>query len=115
MSTINVIPFSKNHRTAIVFDARANLNSERAKRLIESVNGPNIKVDFFTLSGDGTLAMGTKVSAAAPAPAAGTTLAPGTPFDLAGSAVVTEAAAVEHVHDQVRNALGSYDLVAIVA
>ena len=47
---------SKNHRTLLVIDARGELNSEakeRVNRLLQSVNGPNIKVDIAHLTGDG--------------------------------------------------------------
>lgn len=51
MTTSN-LPTSRKHRTALVIDTRNGVDSafrERYKRLLQSVNGPNIKVDVYTL------------------------------------------------------------------
>jgi len=48
----NNLPTSRHHRTALVIDIRNGVSSDfenRYKRLLESVNGDNIKVDVFTL------------------------------------------------------------------
>lgn len=93
---MKVIPFSRNHRTALVLDVRRGIDStfeERAKRLLESVNGPNIKCDIFTLTGpEATLTQGTTLPSAATVAASATevTLSKGSPFALeAEQAVVT--------------------------
>lgn len=83
---MKVIPFSRNHQTALVVDVRRGINpkfEERVKRLLESVNGPNIKCDIFTLSGpDATLTQGTTLPSASTiaAKAEVVTLSPGSPF-----------------------------------
>jgi len=49
------LPSSREHRTALVIDVRNGVSSDfenRYKRLLESVNGDNIKVDVFTLRGN---------------------------------------------------------------
>ena len=49
------LPTTRSHRTALVIDVRNGVNSqfrERYNRLLQSVNGPNIKVDVFTLRGN---------------------------------------------------------------
>lgn len=69
MTTSN-LPTVRSHRTALVIDTRNGVDSkfqERYKRLLQSVNGPNIKVDIFTLRPN--------------AVASGPALVPGTPDD----------------------------------
>ena len=71
MTTSN-LPTVRNHRTALVIDTRNGVDSkfqERYKRLLQSVNGENIKVDIFTLRGN--------------AAATGPALVPGSPDDSA--------------------------------
>lgn len=51
------LPTSRDHRTALVIDVRNGASpqfKERYNRLLQSVNGPNIKVDVFTLRGNAT-------------------------------------------------------------
>lgn len=53
--TMNNLPTSRNHRTALVIDVRNGASADfqnRYERLLESVNGDNIKVDVFTLRGN---------------------------------------------------------------
>lgn len=54
MELIN--PAGRSHRTALVVDGEAFDNNstynERVKRLVQSVNGPNIKVDIYVVRGD---------------------------------------------------------------
>lgn len=55
------LPTTRNHRTALVIDVRNGVTAEfteRYNRLLQSVNGPNIKVDVFTLSGNSIGASG---------------------------------------------------------
>lgn len=83
---MKVIPFSKTHRTALVIDVRRGISStyeERVKRLLQSVNGSNIKCDIFTLTGpEATLTQGTTLPSASTvaAKAEVVTLSPGSPF-----------------------------------
>lgn len=45
---------AKNHRTALVVDASNGFEgefAERVGRLLQSVNGPNVKVDIYTFDG----------------------------------------------------------------
>ncbi len=56
----NNLPTSRDHRTALVIDIRNGITPEfreRYRRLLQSVNGENIKVDVYTLrdnvTGDG--------------------------------------------------------------
>lgn len=47
--------FNKDHRTALVIDVNEFDDSDyrdRVKRLLQSVNGPNIKTDIFALRND---------------------------------------------------------------
>lgn len=78
MTTSN-LPTSRNHRTALVIDTRNGVDSkfkERYNRLLQSVNGTNIKVDIFTLRGN--------------AVATGPALVPGTPEDSTAPDVAPE-------------------------
>ena len=62
------LPSSREHRTALVIDIRNGAPSqfvERYQRLLQSVNGPNIKVDVYTLRGNAT-ASGPGLVAGAP-------------------------------------------------
>lgn len=83
---MKIIPFTKSHRTALVVDVRRGITSDfenRVKRLLESVNGSNIKCDIFTLSGpEATLTQGTVLPSAATVAAKSevVTLSPGSPF-----------------------------------
>ncbi len=70
----NNLPTGREHRTCLVIDVRNGITSEfreRYQRLLQSVNGPNIKVDVYTLrdnvTGDGPgLVPGTPDQYAAP-------------------------------------------------
>lgn len=49
---MTTLPSHREHRTALVIDIRNGVSADfenRYKRLLESVNGDNIKVDVFTL------------------------------------------------------------------
>ncbi len=51
------LPAHREHRTALVIDARNGITPEfreRYQRLLTSVNGDNIKVDVFTLRDNAT-------------------------------------------------------------
>lgn len=51
------LPTKRNHRTAVVIDVRNGVSAEfkeRFGRLLESLNGDNIKADIFTLRGNAT-------------------------------------------------------------
>lgn len=55
------LPTGRNHRTALVIDVRNGVTpdfTERYKRLLESVNGDNIKVDVYTLRSSNSSAGG---------------------------------------------------------
>lgn len=57
MSLINKL-VGKNHRSLLVIDARGGFTAEqkeRVNRLLQSVNGSNIKVDIAHLTGEGTV------------------------------------------------------------
>ena len=94
---MQVQPFKKTHRTALVIDARkgfAGSFKERAERLLQSVNGSNIKVDVFHIVGDTVTAGAPKASAAtasaSTAPVPGEiTLIPGAPgqYTIKGATV----------------------------
>lgn len=85
---MKVLPFSRTHRTALVVDVRRGVDSEyeeRVKRLFQSVNGSNIKVDIFNLTGpEATLAQGTTLPSASTVAAKAdvVTLSPGSPFQV---------------------------------
>lgn len=52
---MNGLPNSKEHRTALVIDIRSGVTADfrnRYQRLLESLNGNNIKVDVHTLRGN---------------------------------------------------------------
>lgn len=49
------LPSGRDHRTALVIDARNGITPEfreRYRRLLQSVNGENIKIDVYTLRGN---------------------------------------------------------------
>lgn len=51
------LPTKKSHQTALVIDVRGGVSPQfknRYQRLLESVNGNNIKVDVYTLRGNAT-------------------------------------------------------------
>lgn len=113
--TLNIEPFTKDHQSAFVIDVRDGFTGsfkERVNRLSQSVNGGNIKVDFFTLHQGGLSAgLGTSAVSAPtvkPLGSANPTLSPGLP---ASSAPVAPAG---DVHAEVRKALAAYNMVAIV-
>jgi hypothetical protein len=89
---MNVIPFHRSHRTALVVDVRRGIDSEyeeRVKRLFQSVNGSNIKCDIFTLSGpEATLTQGTTLPSASTVSVKAeiVTLTPGSPFSQEAAA-----------------------------
>lgn len=96
---MNILPFNRSHRTALVVDIRRGVDKEyeqRVKRLFESVNGDNIKVDIFTLSGPdgGTLTQGTTIpsQSTVAAKAVEVTLSPGSPFAVEKAAETVAAA-----------------------
>lgn len=98
---MKILPFSRNHRTALVLDIRRGVDGEyeeRVKRVLQSVNGANIKVDVFTLSGPdgGTLTQGTTIPSQATVQAKATevTLSPGSPFATEKAAEVSAPADV---------------------
>lgn len=67
------LPSSRTHRTALVIDVRKGMTTtgaERVRRLLESVNDSNIKVDVLTLRGNTA--------------ATGPSLVKGSPFDTEG-------------------------------
>lgn len=74
----DTLPTHREHRTALVIDIRSGVTSdfkERYNRLLQSVNGPNIKTDVFTLRGNvaqtgpGLVSGPPELSAAADVPA----------------------------------------------
>lgn len=115
--TITIEPFSKSHQSAIVVDVRDGFTGsfkERVGRLAQSVNGGNIKVDFFTLH-QGGLSTGLGTSSVAtptakPLGSANPTLSPGLP---PVAAEVDDDWDDKPIHDQVRDALGVYNLVIV--
>lgn len=88
---------ARNHRTLLVIDARGGFTSdqkERVNRLLQSVNGANIKVDIAHLTGDAVVsAPASNPFASAPVKAStgGTpTLVSGLPAELKGESVKAE-------------------------
>lgn len=67
----------KNHRTALLIDASkgfANPFKERVERLLQSVNGTNIKVDVYHLGVGGNVTLQEGAPSATPAFASATTV-----------------------------------------
>lgn len=67
----------KNHRTALLIDASkgfANPFAERVNRLLQSVNGPNIKVDVYHLGVGGNVTLQEGAPTSTPAYGSATTV-----------------------------------------
>jgi hypothetical protein len=88
---------ARHHRTLLVIDARGGFTGdqkERVNRLLQSVNGVNIKVDVAHLTGDAvaSVAPGANPFASAPVKASTgvPTLVSGLPAELKGESVKAE-------------------------
>lgn len=96
---------TRSHRTALVIDARKGFTGkfkERTNRLLESVNGNNIKVDVYTLEG-GDAITGVSVPATL-------TLHPGKPGE--GVASSTASGSTDDALEAWANGLG-YDMLVV--